>query len=146
MKKHLYFMLYYLALVYWFLFRPHENGAGVIVEYKGKILLVRHTYGHREQWHIPGGHKKSNEKPETTAARELQEELGLTLKLKLLGTAQAVEDYHYLSDTYFVGRYDQQQIMRDDVEIKEYEWWPKNELPSQLSASAIEGLRLYLAK
>lgn len=58
---------------------------GVIVA-DGKILLLKRS-GEREFWDLPGGRIEQGERPETTLARELQEELpglhGLSIKEQL---------------------------------------------------------------
>lgn len=42
----------------------------------GRILLVKPTY--KDGWDIPGGYVEPGESPKQAAAREVQEELGLT--------------------------------------------------------------------
>ncbi|MEV6712682.1 NUDIX hydrolase [Lentzea sp. NPDC051208] len=43
----------------------------------GRVLLVNPTY--KDNWDLPGGMVESNEPPRTAGARELAEELGLTV-------------------------------------------------------------------
>ena len=45
----------------------------------GAVLLVKPSY--KEGWDIPGGYVEPGESPKDAAARELQEELGLTRTL-----------------------------------------------------------------
>ncbi|MGW2839778.1 NUDIX domain-containing protein [Streptomyces sp. NPDC001493] len=45
----------------------------------GDFLLVRPTY--KPGWDLPGGMAEANEPPQVAAARELREELGLTVRL-----------------------------------------------------------------
>ena len=146
MKKHLYFVLWYFSFVYWFIRRPQSYGAEVIVEDGKNILLVRHTYGHRKAWGLPGGHKKHAESFKETAERELKEEVGLDIPLKKLGMVKLIEDYRHTNDAVFLGQHEQQTISMQEAEIKEYKWWPKDNLPEDLFPSAEAAIKLYLNK
>jgi 8-oxo-dGTP diphosphatase len=52
------------------------GAACVVVDDRGWVLMVRHTYGHRN-WELPGGGSVPGEDPATTAQRELLEETGV---------------------------------------------------------------------
>ncbi|UQU65770.1 NUDIX hydrolase [Couchioplanes caeruleus] len=54
-------------------------GAGVVLsDASGRVLLVEPTY--KPYWEIPGGAVEAGESPHAAAAREVREELGLTLR------------------------------------------------------------------
>jgi ADP-ribose pyrophosphatase YjhB (NUDIX family) len=44
-----------------------------------RVLFVRHTYGRRNAWEIPGGGLRRGEAPEAAVRREMREELGIEL-------------------------------------------------------------------
>jgi ADP-ribose pyrophosphatase YjhB (NUDIX family) len=62
-------------------FRIRTRGVKVMVfNPAGELLLVRHSYGNRRVFLIPGGGVKPFEKPESAAPREIREEVGLRLE------------------------------------------------------------------
>ncbi|KGQ18862.1 Mutator mutT protein [Lysobacter dokdonensis DS-58] len=60
---------------------PVEVVAGVIRDKTGRILLARRTEGRdlAGLWEFPGGKREPGETPEAALARELHEELGITV-------------------------------------------------------------------
>jgi 8-oxo-dGTP diphosphatase len=54
--------------------------AGVLFrDAAGRVLLVKPTY--KDGWDIPGGYAEPGESPRQAAAREVEEELGLTVPI-----------------------------------------------------------------
>lgn len=53
--------------------------AAILWNERGEILIVKPTY--RPAWLMPGGAIEVNESPRAACKREVQEELGLTLKI-----------------------------------------------------------------
>jgi 8-oxo-dGTP pyrophosphatase MutT (NUDIX family) len=61
--------------LWWFIRRPHHEGALVAVWHEGRVLMVRQSY--RPTWTFPGGRVEAGENARAAACRELAEELGL---------------------------------------------------------------------
>ena len=61
--------------LWWFVRRPHVQGAFVAVWYDGSLLLIRNSYRPGET--LPCGQIERGETPRVGAQRELREEVGL---------------------------------------------------------------------
>ncbi|MGI9005446.1 MAG: NUDIX domain-containing protein [Streptosporangiaceae bacterium] len=64
---------------------------GLITDPAGRVLLVKPNY--RDHWTIPGGICEHGEPPQDGAARELAEELGLTIPVGRLLAADWSQPY-----------------------------------------------------
>lgn len=119
------YALFPALVAYYKAFRPSTFGVKVVIEDErsGDILVVRHSYGDRGVWHIPGGgYWPRRETPEQAARREVREELGLEI-----GALTHLGEYR----TDKLGNRDTAQIfsavVRDasistSAEIDEYIW------------------------
>ena len=66
--------------VWWHLGRPHTQGVKLVVrDGDARVLFVRHTYGDRQSWELPGGGMRPREAALAAARREAHEELGVEL-------------------------------------------------------------------
>jgi ADP-ribose pyrophosphatase YjhB (NUDIX family) len=68
---------YFALQCWWHLRRPHTAGVKVVLRNGDDVLLVRHTYGRRSEWDLPGGFLNDGEAPQDAVLRELGEEVGL---------------------------------------------------------------------
>jgi 8-oxo-dGTP pyrophosphatase MutT (NUDIX family) len=59
--------------------RPHTVGVKMVARDGERLLFVRHTYGDRRGWELPGGGVRRGEDPAAAARREAREELGVDL-------------------------------------------------------------------
>jgi ADP-ribose pyrophosphatase YjhB (NUDIX family) len=72
------FRIGYFALqCWWMIRRPNTAGVKVVLRRGDDVLLVRHTYGRRSEWDLPGGFLNGDEAPQDAVLRELSEEVGL---------------------------------------------------------------------
>jgi 8-oxo-dGTP diphosphatase len=78
-KRLFYSPALWLAQIYWRIAKPKTYGVKVVVSDRStdsRILLVRHSYGRSDYWHLPGGgYKPASESPLSAVAREVREEL-----------------------------------------------------------------------
>jgi ADP-ribose pyrophosphatase YjhB (NUDIX family) len=72
-----YRIAYRLISAYSLVRRPRARGVKCVLAHGDRIVLVRHTYGPRRVWNIPGGGLHRGESTLDAARREMREELGL---------------------------------------------------------------------
>ncbi|MBQ9841639.1 MAG: NUDIX hydrolase [Clostridia bacterium] len=95
-----------------------------VVEIKGKILLVRHTYGSaKDRILVPGGYVEENELPHIAVEREILEETGVVTKAKALISIQfkskqwcPVFICEYISGTPKSDNYENSEILLLDID------------------------------
>ncbi|MEU8002186.1 NUDIX domain-containing protein [Catellatospora sp. NPDC049111] len=77
---------------YWRVAKPTTYGVKVLIVHAAdaeRVLLVRHSYGDRSLWSLPGGgYRPARETPEQAARRECVEELGVELDPSALVLAE----------------------------------------------------------
>jgi ADP-ribose pyrophosphatase YjhB (NUDIX family) len=59
--------------------RPFVSAGALFTDAAGRILMVRPTY--KGYWDIPGGYVEPGESPRAACAREIREELGLSVEI-----------------------------------------------------------------
>ena len=123
----------YRALqVVWFVRRPHKHGIKCLITFRGRILLVRHTYGPRA-WDLPGGGMKAGESPLDAARREMQEELGLgEAQWRPGGELRGTDSFRHDCVHCFRADLASAEITRDPVELAVAEWFAPDALPPDL--------------
>lgn len=78
--------------IWWRIRKPQRASVQVVAfDERGRVLLVRHSYG-APVWALPGGGMGLNEDPLHAAGREIAEEVGCTLAETVLVGAREVED------------------------------------------------------
>jgi 8-oxo-dGTP pyrophosphatase MutT (NUDIX family) len=131
-----------LLRVYWLVARPHTRGVKCVVREGDAILFVRHTYGDRRAWELPGGGVKRTEAPRDAAAREAREELGVELSdWRPLGTVHSRRHGKRTTISCFEGRPGGRAVVMDEGELREVRWCAPDSAPEPLGDEARKILR-----
>jgi 8-oxo-dGTP pyrophosphatase MutT (NUDIX family) len=123
--------------MYWRVLRPHTRAVKCIVREGDAVLFVRHAYGDRRSWELPGGGIKRGEDPRDGAAREAREELGLDLAdWRALGTVEARGRGKRTTIQCFEARPPDRDLTLDAGEIEEAQWFDIDAPPARLGIDA----------
>lgn len=115
-------------------FASARLASGALFVDRGRILLVRKTYGNG--WDIPGGYVDRGESPVAACEREIREELGLERSVRrLLVHDWAPSDAEgdkllYVFDCGDLGE-DEQRVRLDGGEIDSAEWVPVDDVANR---------------
>ena len=131
-------MSYYATL-------PKKRVAACCLIYNnaGEVLIVKPNY--RDYWQMPGGNTDEFEAPRETAAREMQEEIGVSLPVKRLlciDFSKSVHKEETLESLQFVFHavYAQEKIVIGEDEIEDWRFAPVEEALSLVSSSSSKRL------
>lgn len=124
---------------WWLVRRPHTVGVKVLARDGGRLLFVRHTYGDRHAWELPGGGVRRGEAPEAAARREAFEELGVdspgwrpvtVLEIRGLGKRTTLH--------VFEASVREAAVRLQLAELAEARWARQDEPPAPLGRDAVE--------
>jgi 8-oxo-dGTP pyrophosphatase MutT (NUDIX family) len=127
-----YRVAYRLLNAYAFVRRPRVRGCMVLLsDDAGRVLLVRHTYGDRRAWELPGGWVERGEDPIDAARRETREELGADVAdWTPVGAVGGLWHFKREQLSFFSAPWPGGEPRVDPVEIAEVAWFdPAGPLP-----------------
>lgn len=132
---------------WWFVRRPHVHGVKGVLRPTGPgagdVLFIRHTYGDRAEWQLPGGGLGRREDPAAAMRREAREELGVELHdLRALGSVEGAGYHKTVTLHCFEARVDPAALAVRWAEIDEVRWAPAARPPQPLGESVDEMLAL----
>jgi 8-oxo-dGTP pyrophosphatase MutT (NUDIX family) len=118
------------------LWRRSSSGVKCVLTHGEQVLLVRHTYGRRNVWYLPGGGVHRGEPALQAAAREMEEELGLRgLLWRELATFETrVERIAVRLTCAHAEIADPAQVRVEPVEIAQVGWFARDDLPTPLGS------------
>jgi len=120
------------------------TAAGVVVDDRGHVLLLKHVFRPGSGWGLPGGFVNAGEQVETGLARELREEVGLELQSARLLTTRVFKRPRQIE---IVFRCTAAGVARPrSMEISKLEWFAPNNLPESLPQDQKELIRRALAE
>jgi len=103
--------------------------AGVILDKRGRVLLLKHRFWKQQRWGLPGGHARRGETLAATLRRELREETGLEVKpTKLL---RVTTSQGWMAQFIVLAECTGEPAARS-AEIMDARFWERTELPENL--------------
>ena len=128
------------------------GAASAIFDGRGRVLLVKHTYGHFN-WEIPGGISLPGEPPLDGARREVREETNLTLEGGDFSGVYYEPGHDFGPGMHFVFRFSWDGVSEPAAqppEISALGWFGLDELPAPMSdfteqriRDALNGVAVY---
>jgi 8-oxo-dGTP pyrophosphatase MutT (NUDIX family) len=106
------------------------RGVKCLLTNSGQVLLVRHTYGQRGVWYLPGGGIRRGEQPLAAGLREMHEELGLDrLCLRELATLHLPLERMTAEITCLHAELSDRELHPYPGEIAQARWFDLDDLP-----------------
>ncbi len=106
------------------------TAGAVVVDERGRVLLLKHVFRAGSGWGIPGGFIEKGEQPEDAVRRELEEEIGLQLEEARLAFVRTLKRPTQV-EIIFRCR-PRGEFAPRSVEIKSAEWFATDALPDGL--------------
>ncbi|HEU4911598.1 MAG TPA: NUDIX hydrolase [Actinomycetes bacterium] len=118
---------------------PHYVlGASCVLRHGDEVLMLRQRHDAPGEWALPGGLLERGELPRDGLAREIEEELGLTLALPAEPTHVHVSPPLRRVDLAFVVDVDDKPVPEPDgVEVLEVRWVPLTEVSEDTPAGQV---------
>ena len=124
-------------LLYWRLTMPQAGGAKVLIEYAGKYLLIRETYG-AKHWTLPGGRSRQGEEATETATRKVHDEVGIDLlNPKTLGSYFHTRQHKRDVICAYYTKVDSPAFQINPNTIEEARWFSREELASLTQSPSV---------
>lgn len=122
---------------YWHYYKPDLHGVACLAECEGKILLIRHRYGKKNIWTVPGGNKRQYEKAKPAAVREIWNLMGIDIR-SASEVNTILTDHDHPDDIVhcFIVHVPDLYMDYDPDLIAEAKWFDLDDIPSKLTLIA----------
>ena len=115
------------------LFQPHftVTVSAVVIDEKGRVLLLKHNFRGGSRWGFPGGFMEKGEQPESALRREVREEAGIeieNIRAVLARTVTSVGQVQIIYKCDVVG-----EPKVSSIEIEKWAWFEIEEATGLLS-------------
>ena len=110
------------------------TAGAVVVDARGRVLLLNHVFRKGSGWGIPGGFLHPGEQPDEALRRELREEIGLeltTLKVAFARTFKRPQQVEII----YLARAAHELVEARSLEVESAEWFELERLPLNLAGS-----------
>lgn len=132
---------HWLRKRWWRWRKPLLIGCSVMLyDRQGRVLLVRHSYGHG-LWGLPGGAVGRREDPAEAARRELREEVGCEAGALTPGGAVTRDFHGACNQVHMFSGVTEDSPRPDGREIVEAQFFSMDALPADLSQGAAHWLK-----
>lgn len=115
--------------VVWFIRRPNQHGALVLVWFADRVLLIRNSY--QPRWSAPGGSVEGDESTFDAATREMEEEIGIQIPAaELIFVRDVTFNFRYRKDKISLFEWhpaEMPSIVMDEREIIKCRWFSLEE-------------------
>ena len=135
-----------LLRMYWRIAKPFTIGVrAIVINADNQALLIKHTY--TKSWYIPGGGVDKGEHLPDALAREMREELNMTIHSppEFLGTYGNFFEYKNDFVSVFVIK-DFDMSPTRNLEISEWRYFDMNDLPPDISPGSRKRIEEYQGK
>lgn len=107
------------------------TAGAVVLDERGRVLVLDHRFRVGSGWGIPGGFVEKGEQPEEALRRELREEVGLELESVEIAFVRTLKEPQQI-EIIFRCR-PRGPLGQNNAEIKSAEWFDLDDLPRGLS-------------
>ena len=113
--------------------RFNVTAGAVVIDERGRVLLLKHVFRPGSGWGIPGGFLEKGEQPDEAIRRELREETGLELETAEILFARTLKTSGRVEIIYRCRPRPLERAAPRTFEIKSIEWFAPDSLPAELS-------------
>jgi 8-oxo-dGTP diphosphatase len=108
------------------------SAGAVVVDERGRVLLLKHVFRMGSGWGIPGGFLEKGEQPDEAIRRELREEVGLELEAVEVALVRTLKTSKHLEIIFRCRSRGAGDASPRSAEIKGASWFALDRLPPQL--------------